>query len=164
MSFDGAASAQVVPAAKRSQQAQNLFAHMDRAIADAAAPKDGRFAVSLRIETRIVGNRAQDAVPIKHGRGPDAAKVELTEEALRQGWPHDYDEFVRRVKQRFPGVKQNQTFHNALKALCADGRLARVRLLDINNPKSNKKTYYSDAMVDSLAARLRAGSPAGSAA
>ena len=71
---------------------------------------------------------------------------------------------MRCVKQRFPGVKQNQAFHRAHKALCVDGRLARVRLLDINNPKSSKKTYYSDAMVDALAARLRAGSHAGSAA
>jgi hypothetical protein len=159
LSFDGAVAAQVVPAAKRSQQAQNLLAHMERAIAGATAPTDGRFAVSLRVETRIVGNRAQDAVPIKHGKGPDAAKVELTEEALRQGWPHDYEELVRRVKQRVPGVKQNAAFHAAHRALSGDGRLARVRLLDINNPKSSKKTYYSDAMVDALAARLRAGAP-----
>jgi len=158
LSFDGAVSAQVVPAAKRSRQAQNLLAHMERAVADAAAPKDDRFAVSLRIETRIVGNRAQDAVPIKHGRGPDAAKVELTEEALRQGWPHDYDELMRRVKQRVPGLKQNQAFHAAHKVLRADGRLARVRLLDINNPKSIKKTYYSDAMIDALASHFRVGS------
>ncbi|QYU70691.1 DUF3644 domain-containing protein [Leptolyngbya sp. 15MV] len=160
LSFDGAVAAQVVPAAKRSQQAQNLLAHMERAISSAVAPTDGRFAVSLRVETRIVGNRASDAVPIKHGRGPDAAKVELTEEALRQGWPHDYEELVRRVKKRVPGVKQNAAFHAAHRALSSDGRLARVRLLDINNPKSSKKTYYSDAMVDALATRLRTGAPA----
>jgi len=154
LSFDGAVAAQVIPSAKRSQQAQNLLAHMDRAISGAPEPKDSRFAVSLRVETRIVGNRAPDAVPIKYGRGPDAAKVELTEEALRQGWPHDYRELVRRVQKLVPRLKQNQAFHAAHKALCADGRFARVRLLDINNPKSSKKTYYSDAMIHALATRL----------
>jgi hypothetical protein len=56
-------------------------------------------------------------------------------------------------------VKQNAAFHAAHRALSGDGRLARVRLLDINNPKSSKKTYYSDAMVDALATRLRGGAP-----
>lgn len=156
LSFDGAVAAQVVPAAKRTKQAQNLLAHMERAIAGASVPTDSRFAVSLRVETRIVGNRAPDAVPIKHGKGPNAAIVELTEEALRQGWPHDYEELVGRVKQRVPGLKQNNDFHAAHRTLSANGRLARVRLLDINNPRSSKKTYYSDAMVDALAARLAA--------
>lgn len=158
LSFDGAVAAQVVPAAKRTQQAQNLLAHMERAIVGASAPTDSRFAVSLRVETRIVGNRAPDAVPIKHGKGPDAAMVELTEEALRQGWPHDYEELVRRVKQRVPSLKLNEAFHAAHRALRNDGRLARIRLLDINNPRSSKKYYYSDAMVDALAKRVNLGS------
>jgi hypothetical protein len=150
LSFDGAVAAKVVPAASRNQQARNLLAHMDRAIADAAAPMDGHFAVSLQVETRIVGNRAQDAVPIKLGKGPNAAMVELTEEALRQGWPHGYAELVRRVRKRVPGFKLNADFQAAHRSLRGDSRLARVRLLDINNPKSTKKTYYSDAMVDAL--------------
>jgi hypothetical protein len=164
LSFDGAVAAQVIPAAKRTQQAQNLLAHMDRAISGAAEPKDSRFAVSLRVETRIVGNRAPDAVPIKYGKGPDAAKVELTEEALRTGWPHDYRELVRRVQKLVPGLKQNKAFHTAHKALSADGRFAQVRLLDINNPRSSRKTYYSDAMVHALVTRLSGSAQASQAA
>ena len=81
---------------------------------------------------------------------PTPRRSNSPREAQRQGWPHDYEELVRRVKQRVPSLKQNKAFYEALNELRPESRLARVRLLDINNPKSSKKTYYSDAMVASL--------------
>lgn len=155
LSFDGAVAAQVIPAARRSQQAQNLLAHMNQAISCAPAPEDDRFAVSLRIETKIVGAGAADAVPIKLSKGPNAVLVELTDAQFLTRWPLDYKKTVALVKSRLPGVVVNKIFHDHLRQLRTDERFAKDRQLDLNNPKSSsKKTYYSCAMVDALVARL----------
>lgn len=155
LSFDGAVAAQVVPAARRSEQAQNLLAHMERAIAEARPPSDGRFAISLRVETRIVGAGAADAVGIKLGKGPGAVPVELTEAEFLKRWPYEHKQMVAMVKQRLPWVVVNNAFHAHVRALRAEERFARDRHLDLSNPKSKlKKTYFSQGMVDALVARL----------
>lgn len=154
LSFE-AASAKAVKAPRRSEQAANLLAHMERACADIPGSADGRYAVSLRVETRIVGGRTTDAVPVKLGKGPDAVKVELTDEAFKDRWPHEHKQMVTLVKQRVAGLIINNAFHAAVKALSAEERFARVRRLDLNNPDTkSKKTYYSGAMIDALAAVL----------
>jgi len=157
LSFDGAVAAQVVPAASRNEQAQNLLAHMNRAIAASEAPKDNRFAVALRIETKIVGAGAAGATLIKLGRGPEAVLVEVTETALLERWPHDHKAMVAIVKKRLPNIVVNNAFHAHVRTLRVEERFAKDRRLDLNNPKSSlKKTYYSPAMVDALVARLSA--------
>lgn len=63
LSFEPAAAVAAVKP-RRSQQAANLLAHMERTCAEKASLASGRFAVSLRIETTIVGSRAAGAAPI----------------------------------------------------------------------------------------------------
>jgi len=58
----------------------------------------GRFAVALRLETRIVATRSEDAVAIKLGAGPGAVEVELTEGEFRRRWPYDHKQMVARIK------------------------------------------------------------------
>jgi hypothetical protein len=164
LSFDGAVAAQVVPVARRSQQAQNLLAHMERAIAEAPASSDGRFTVSLRVETKIVGAGRADAVAMKLGKGPGAVLFELTDAEFLKRWPHGYKQMVALVKKRLPSVIINQAFHAHVRTLRADERFAKDRRLDLSNPKSTlKKTYFSQAMVDALVSRLSVSGSSGDA-
>jgi hypothetical protein len=164
-SFDAATTGRALQPTKRTGTSANLLAHIERTSAASSGSADGRFCVAVRIETRIVGTRSNDAVPIKlAGEIPGAVKVELTEEEFRRHWPHDYDRMVALVRKRVPGLLQNKAFHAAVKALRSEERFSRDRRLDLNNPKSTtKKTYYSDAMIDALARQL-AGPPGGSPA
>lgn len=140
---------------RRSRQAANLLAHMERTCAEHAKLSTGRFAVSLRVETTIVGSHSSGATPIKLGKGPDAAKVELTEDELRRRWPFDYAALIKQLSKRIPGFKQDKRFHDEKRARSSDEQYAKDRLLDINNPKSTKKTYYSQAMLDAIADALK---------
>jgi len=157
LAFDGVAAPKALKPPKRTQQAAKLLDHLERA---AAAPPtstvDERFTVAVRIETTIVGRRSPEAIPVKFDGGPTATKVELTEEEFRRHWPHDHQELVKRIRQRVPGLKLNRDFHAEKKTLAENPRHARIRYLDFNNPKSTKKTFYSDAMVDALAVRMKA--------
>lgn len=158
-SFDDLAEARTLHQARRSAPTAKLLAHMARAAA-AGGSADGRFSVALRIDTRLVGTRAADAVPIRLAAGEGVVKVELIEEEFRRRWPHDHKSMVDQVRKRVPGVLVNKAFHAGVRALRGEERFARDRRLDLNNPKSTtKKTYYSDAMIDALARRLAAVAP-----
>jgi hypothetical protein len=167
LSFDGAVAAQVVPPAKRSQHAQNLLAHMMRAVAEAPPSQDGRFAVSLRVETKIVGASSVDATPVKLSKGLGGVPVEITEAEFLRRWPYDYKRMIHELKKRLPGMVVNKAFRAHLRMLSGDERLVKERRLDLINPNSKStKKYYSQGMVDAMVARLsasQAGGPAGSA-
>jgi len=118
LSFEGVTSAKALKSPKRSQQAKNLLAHMERA---SAAPRpsgeDARFAVSVRFETKIVGSRSAEAIPVKLGKGADAVPMELSEEEIHKRWPHDYRTLVAQVRKRVPGFKLTQRFHELKKQI-----------------------------------------------
>jgi len=162
LSFDGAVAAQVVPPANRSQQAQNLLEHMTRAVAEAPPSQDGRFAVSLRVETKIVGASSVDATPVKLSKGLGGVPVEITEAEFLKRWPYDYKRMIKEVKKRRPGTVVNKDFHEHVRALRGNEHLAKERRLDLINPNTkSRKTYYSQAMVDAMVARLSASNAGG---
>lgn len=161
LSFDGMPEAQVLPARKRSAQAQNLLRHLSEAVGTPSPSADARFSVALRVEARIVGTGAADAVPVKLGKGPDAVVVELTEQEFLKRWPLTYDEMVAKVRSRVPGLKRNRDFHELVRELKADERYAKDRRLNLKDPNSKSvKPYFSQAMVDALVNRLSGASPA----
>lgn len=161
LSFDGIPEANALPARKRSAQAQNLLRHLSEAVRETSPSADSPFSVALRVETRIVGSGAADAVPIKLGKGPDAVAVELTEQEFLKRWPLEYDEMVEKVRLRIPGLKRNSNFHKLVREMKADERYAKDRRLNLKDPKSKSvKTYYSQAIVDALVNRLSGESSA----
>ena len=155
LSFDSA-DVRAVQVRGRSKQIANLLAHMDRVLAEQPNSADNRFRVAVQVVTRIAGSREPYAVPVKLGKGDGAVKVELTEEVLRQRWPYDHRQLTALVKERVSGLRINRAFHAAISSFSSEERFARVRWLDINTPKSGKKTYYSPAMVDAVVAALKA--------
>jgi hypothetical protein len=54
----------------------------------------------------------------------------------------------------YPQLLLNNVYHSERKKLELDERYARVRFLDPGNPKSGKKTFYSEAILGALAEAL----------
>jgi hypothetical protein len=156
LSYDGAVGAQVVRAAKRTQQAQNLLAHMEQGTSVAAEPQDSLFAVPSIVEAHIADNRAPDIEPIAYAKGPDAAKAELTEGDLRQGGGGDYWTPVRRVQRFFLRLKQNPAFSAALKVSSVCSKFVKSRILHNKKLKFGIKIYYSNAMIRARATQVLA--------
>ena len=102
-----------------------------------SATLTGRFTVSLKVQTEIVGSRSPDAVPVKLSKGPDAVKVEISEEHFRERWPHSYERLKKLVKARLPNLKFNNAFYAMKRTLEADESHAHVRILDSRNPKNS---------------------------
>lgn len=106
---------------------------MQRAIAEAPASSNGNVAVSLGVETKIIGAGTADAVAIKLGKGPAAVLIELTGAEFLQRWLHDNERMVAMVKRRLPGVVLDKAFRAHVRMLCAEESFAKDRRLHLSN-------------------------------
>lgn len=104
LSFEPVAGGQLIPGARRNQMVEALQRHIEAATARDPAV-DGRFAVVLRIETRMVGARQRDAVPIRQGRGQGVAQIAMNDEMLLDRYPLSYNALCARLRDRIPGLR-----------------------------------------------------------
>jgi hypothetical protein len=74
---------------------------------------------------------------------PTAPHVYQTEEDIRQKYPWDYRELIKRCRARYEDFKENEDFHVVRRPLQAEARLVRDRFLDPGNPRSSKKQFYN---------------------
>ena len=159
LSFEPLSSAASLQPSKRSRQAANLIAFLDSAI-DAAPHDDDRYAVSLRIETQLVGGRNKEATAVRTTSDPAAPAIRLSDEDFTRAFPMDYKALCSRLRKRSQGFKTTGDFHEVLKQLRSDGRLANERRLHPTKRKTTVMWCYADAMVDAVAKELLKKSPA----
>lgn len=153
LSFQPIDKAVVVAGSGSNQMAAALKRRIEEVTAKADA-FDERFAISVRVEMRLVGTRQRDAIPIRAAQGPGAAPVELNEEALLARFPHRYKDLCQRLRERHPGLKLDARFHAIKRELERKPALVHERRLDPKNPKTQKVKFYSDGMIDATLARL----------
>jgi hypothetical protein len=158
LSFEPIAGAVVVPGARRSQMAMALQRRIEAVAANAEAG-DGPFAISLRVDTRMVGARQRDAIPIRQGRGPGAAQVEMNDEMLLERYPLRYTDLCRKLREQLPGLKVNRRFHAIKQSLEDNPAYVYERRLQSGNPRTPTTKFYSNGMVDAFVARLREQGP-----
>lgn len=155
LSFEAATAPGLAVPGRRSQQAANLMAYLDRAGDMYPVTAGSRYAASVKVETRIVGARNADATPVRITGGPDAPEVRLTDEQVAAGWPLDYAAFCARIRKRLPGLKINQAFHDAVRPMKTQPRYVFRRRLDPRDPKCTVyKEFFSDAAVDAAVKAL----------
>lgn len=101
------------------------------------------FAVAVRLYVRLEKSSLATASKVEISKDPDAVKVTLSEEDIREKYPWDYRELTKRCIQRYSGFKQDFRFHSIRKPLLVDERYVKSRYLDPGNPKSPKKDFYN---------------------
>jgi hypothetical protein len=74
---------------------------------------------------------------------PNAPHVYLTEEDVRQRYPWDYRELIKRLRARYSNFKENEQFHAIRRPLLSESQYVRERYLDPGNPKSAKKPFHN---------------------
>lgn len=73
-----------------------------------------------------------------------------TEEMLKNRFPLDYGKLTEKLKSVYVDIKFNSKFYKIKKNLEANPKYAKVRLLDFDNPKSQKKVYYNPSIIDAF--------------
>jgi len=74
---------------------------------------------------------------------PDAVKVRLSEEDVRDKYPWDYKILTSRLRNRYTNFLLNQKYHDLRRPLEENPALCHMRHLDPGNPNSTTKRFYS---------------------
>lgn len=101
------------------------------------------FAVAVRLHVKLEKSSLATASKVEISKDPDAVKVTLSEEDIRDKYPWDYRELTKRLIDRYTDFKQDAHFHSIRKPLLQDERYVKSRYLDPGNPKSPKKDFYN---------------------
>ena len=159
LSFEGVGGRGLAVPSRRSRQFANLAAYLDRAAGSHPASSDSRYAVAIQVETRIVGSRVKDALPLRLGGGPGSTEIILTEEQIAERFPLDYAAFQKRAKIRIPGLLFNKKFNEAVAKVRKNPNYVFLRRLDPRDPKcKTTKLFYNEAAVEALARTIPAAS------
>ncbi|MFA0159456.1 DUF3644 domain-containing protein [Vibrio sp. 10N.261.46.A3] len=111
--------------------------------------KDANYAISLKLHTKLVKTTNDEALQVRLTNDPEAPEIILSEEDALKNYPHDYNELLDILKDRYTNFKQNRVFHDQMRTLKGEGeRYCKVRRLDPDNPKSINKTFYHNRVID----------------
>jgi hypothetical protein len=113
------------------------------ALVTAGMKEPGEFAVALRLSLKLERSSSIDAAKVQISKDPDAIKVTLSEEDIRESYPWDYDELCSRLRKRYSDFLANNRFHKIRKPLQQNNKYCKARLLDPANPNGTKKDFYS---------------------
>jgi len=114
-----------------------------KTIAQEVGDGDDDFAVAVRLQVKLEKSALANASKVHVTKDEEAVKVQLAEQDIRERYPWTYDELCKRMTVRYSDFKANSRFHALRKPLLADERYAKVRYLDLDNPKGIQKPYFN---------------------
>jgi len=86
-----------------------------KATTDLGSTGSSEYSVALKMRVRLEKSNSKDVPKIQISDDPDAIKVNLGEEDLRDKYPWDHAELCKHLTKRYKDFKQNQKFHDIKK-------------------------------------------------
>jgi hypothetical protein len=107
---------------------------------------DFNLTLDIDIKVRKGGSGTNSSVQISND--PDAVKISLSEEDIREKYPWDYKILTTRLGKRYSNFSANQKYHRLRKSLEQDKKYCLARYLDPGNPSSTKKNFYNSNIIN----------------
>lgn len=117
---------------------------------EAAAEKADDYSVAVNIEVVFSRSKASDALKVQLSNDPDAPRLHLSEEQIKDRYPLNYNALTQECQTRYSDFMANKKYHDIRKPLKADKKYCLVRRLDPDNPRSAKQEWYSRAAFTEL--------------
>jgi len=105
------------------------------------------FNVTLKIDIRFSKSKSSEGEKVQVTNDPDATKVTLTEEDIRERYPWDYNILTTRLRKLYVDFKENQQYHDIRKKLEQDDRYCKKRFLDPKKKSGVGKCFYNPNIV-----------------
>ena len=102
---------------------------------------EGDYDIAISIDVNFKKGSSLHAIEVINS--PDGLLITLNEEDIKKRFPWTHKDVTINCKKRYLDFKENAKFHGIMKNIKTDNKLAHERKLDIDNPKSQKKWYYS---------------------
>lgn len=106
------------------------------------------YYVAMKLSVRFSKSDVPGAVPIVRTKDGIAVKIEITEDALLDQFKWEYKDLIDALASRYSDFKQDKKFNDTKKMLHGNHAYCHVRLLNPTNPKSGKKTFYSQSIIN----------------
>ncbi len=102
---------------------------------------DEIFDIAISIDINFKKSNSFESIGMFYD--PDGLPITLSEEDIRSRFPLTYSEVCDIAKSRYSNFVQNMDFHTTMREIKYNTKLYHERKLDIDNPKSSKKPYFS---------------------
>lgn len=99
--------------------------------------------VALRMETRLVRGKREEAVEFRWTNDPSAPSVALREEDVSKNYPLTYRDLTDALKRRYTNFVENKDYHRVKREIEKENKFCLIRLLNPSNPKSSKQRFYN---------------------
>jgi hypothetical protein len=130
-----------------SKDEQNVVNYLAGLMKQGASSPVSDYHVSLEVNLSFRRTSAAAANAVTVTDDPNALKVTMSEEDIRQQYPWDYDDLTSHLDGRYIDFKVNDKYHKLRKSLASDPQYMKTRYLDPGNPKSSRKDFYSPNIV-----------------
>ena len=125
-------------------QMKKLLAYIDfLQEEDAPLEEESNQHLALRMETRLVRGKKEEATEFKWTNDPKAPAITLREEDVAKNYPLTYRELTNALKRRYTDFKENRSYHRLRKEIEKEKKYCIVRLLNPSNPKSSRQRFYN---------------------
>jgi len=101
------------------------------------------YAVTVGFEVKLSRSKTEGVPIFRSVADPNALPVYLSDEQIRDVYPWDYQQLTTKCRKTFGDFKIDMKYHRIRKELESDERFAKVRYLDPEKPKSQKKTFFN---------------------
>jgi hypothetical protein len=108
---------------------------------------DRAFDVALTIEVSMKRSKSSEGAKFSMTSDPDAVAIRVEEKDIRDTHPWSYENLSKQMSLRYTDFKANAKYHQLRKAVEANPKLCRERLLDPGNPSGIKKKFYSPNII-----------------
>jgi hypothetical protein len=112
------------------------------------ATTEDEYTIAISIDIQFNKSNRFDAIGVKYSK--DGIPITISEEDIRLKFPLDTKRLTDTAKRRYSDFKQDKKFNTLMKTIKSNDKLCYIRQLDPENPKSNKKLFYSSNVWQEL--------------
>lgn len=109
---------------------------------------DSNYHVALTVQLKMKRSMAGDAAKVVITDDPNATPVFLSEEDFKRNFPWDYAELTKQLQKRYSDFKITLKYHTIRRPLTKEAKYCMSRFLDPGNPKSAKKDFFSQNILN----------------
>ncbi|MBK8623997.1 MAG: DUF3644 domain-containing protein [Saprospiraceae bacterium] len=114
---------------------------------------DEIFDIAISIDINFKKSNSFESIGMFYD--PDGLPITLSEEDIRSRFSLTYSEVCDIAKSRYSNFVQNMEFNTTMREIKYNTKLYHERKLDIDNPKSSKKPYFSTNIWQVLDAKYK---------
>jgi hypothetical protein len=123
-----------------TSETKNYFNFIQTKIKD-QDKSDKDFDIVISIDINFKKGNSFDSIGMQYNE--EGIPIILSEKNIREKYPLTYKEIIAKCKERYSDFCQNKNFNSIMSAIKNEKKIHYVRILDPNNKKSQKQSFYS---------------------